>query len=55
MSRIAACILLSFVALAFVALALIVNWAKTRTRTLGADRAREAHRHTRAAAFPLIR
>ena len=51
MSRIATCILMSFVALAIVALALLVNWIKARARTPGADRAREAHRHARPAAF----
>jgi hypothetical protein len=41
---------LGFVALAFVAVALIVNWAKARTRAPGADRTREAHRPARPAA-----
>jgi hypothetical protein len=42
MSRIATCILLSFVALAIVAVALAVNWAKASTRTPGADRDHQA-------------
>jgi hypothetical protein len=42
---------MSFVALAIVALALAVNWIKARARTPGADRAGEAHRHARPAAF----
>ncbi len=48
-SRIATCVLLSFMALAFVAVALLLNWIKARTRTPGADRAREVHRHARPA------
>jgi hypothetical protein len=51
MSRIATCILLSFVALAIVAVALAVNWIKARARTPSADRTRDAHRHARPAAF----
>ena len=51
MSRIATCVLFSVMALAIVALALLVNWIKASARTPGADRAREAHRHARPAAF----
>jgi hypothetical protein len=41
-TRIATCILLSFVALAIVAVALLVNWAKASARTPGANRDHQA-------------
>ena len=50
-SRTVTCVILSFMALAFVALALIVNWSKARTKTIDVDRGREDHRHARPAAY----
>jgi hypothetical protein len=41
---------LSFVALAIVAAALLVNWIKASARTPVAERTREAHRPARPAA-----